>query len=103
MRVNNINDDVILKYSRTLQAINAERAGRFDAVLAEASRSTVNTGRDALIASSAQKYSRLGTSGRDTVIAAKAQEIVQAKSWTNFGRYDPVLAARRRNGETSCV
>ena len=102
MRVNNINDDLIIRYSRTFQALNAERAGRFDAVLADASRRTVNTGRDTLIAAHAQKYSHAGTSERDTLIAAKAQEVSQARTWTNYGRYDPVLAAHR-NGEASCV
>lgn len=102
MRVNNINDDVILKYSRTYQAVRAGMSGNFDAVLADVSRRTANTGRDTLIASSAQRYSRPGFSGRDTVIAAKAQEVSQARTWTNFGRYDPVLAAKR-NGESSCV
>lgn len=83
MRVNNINDDLILRYSRTFQAVRAEMSGRFDAVLADASRRTVNA-------------------GSDTLITAKAQEVLQARTWTNFGRYDPILAAHR-NGEVSCV
>ena len=103
MRVNNINDDVILRYSRTFQAINADRAGRFDAVLADESRRAVNTGRDTLIASAAQRYSSSGTSGRDTLIAAKAQEVSQSGQWNNYGRFDPVFRPRKRNGDVSCV
>ncbi len=83
MRVNNTYDDVILRYSRTFQAVRAGMSEYFDDVLAEASRRTVNT-------------------DRDTLIAAKAQEVAQARTWTNYGRYDSVLASHR-NGEASCV
>ena len=71
-------DDVLLSYSRTVQTINKEISGRFDAVLRDAVTQNPLQERDTLLADTAQQYLR----SRDV-----------------FRRYDPVL----RNGEAVCV
>ena len=104
MRVTNnvYTDSVILKYSRTLQAMNADMPKRFDSVLSEANMRIANTGRDTLITETAQRYSRIKElSGRDRLIAETAQTFSQAMNVS--GRYDTVLSAYTRNGGATCV
>ena len=76
MRINSnsYTDSLILRYSRTLQAMNADMSGRFDAVLSEANKKTMVIGSDTLISEAAQRYAKaMDVSGKhDTVFAAPA-------------------------------
>ena len=96
-------DDLLFRYSRTAQAVNADGPKQFDAVLSEASsRQQINSGRDALLADIADVYSCQNDAlGRDSLLADAADMFARAKY--SSGRYDPVLAVSARNGEASCV
>ena len=124
MRVNNniYTDNLILRYSRTLQAINTNVSKRFDYILAEANKREENAGQDTIITDAAQRFLHAEeTSGRDKLIAGTAQRVSQAENISGrdeliadaaqrasqamniSGRYDTVLSAYTRKGGKSCV
>lgn len=81
-------DEVMLSYSRTWQALKEHQQGKFDAVLADVARSEA-------------KKKRTQITGRDSIIAETAQRFSQAADF--HGKYDPVLCTYTRNGDRSCV
>ena len=76
MRINNnfyaVQDDLIVRYSRTFQALKSETSGNFDAVFADGIRQRAAK-RDTLLAAEARKYFSPEPAERDTLITAETQ------------------------------